>query len=119
MMSWNLSNPQKEQFLDLLFKLGSHSVYPPKHIKEKLCECGVSVKFNEIDQELLIGSIKVKVTVPEWGEPGIYPMDILRAAISDHGLSDQISSNMTGRGFYYRDCLGKLASKWGFKKNYL
>lgn len=116
-MHWNLSNSQKEQFLNLLSELGSKSVYPPKFIQEKLSDCGVPVKINEIDDELLIGSVRVKVTIPEWGEPGIYPLHILAAALSDYELSDEISSNMTGRGFYFNDCLVQLAIKWGINSN--
>ena len=118
-MDWNLTLDQKDQFLELLNKLGSHSVYPIDHIKEKLTACGVPVKINEIDNRLLVGTVLIELTEPEWGEAGIYPMNVLRAAINDHGFKDGISSNMSGRGFYFRDLLGQLALKWGIEKNYL
>ena len=118
-MDWNLTNEQKDQLLELLNSLGSHSVYPVAYVKDKLIGCGVPVKINGIDNELLIGSIRVKETDPEFGKPGIYPSHILQAAIDDHGYRDEIVSEMTGRGFYFRDCLEQLAFKWGIRKDYL
>lgn len=89
------------------------------YVQKKLLDCGVPVQINEIGNELLIGLILVKQTTPEFGEPGFYAPLILQAAIDDHGFRDEITSEMTGRGFYFRDCLEKLASKWGFSKSYL
>ena len=118
-MDWNLSSTKKDQFLDLLNNLGSHSVYPAIYIQKKLLDCGVPVQINEIGNELLIGSVLLKPTTPEFGEPGIYAPLILQAAIDDHGFRDEIVSKMSGRGFYFRDCLEQLASKRGIKKDYL
>jgi hypothetical protein len=63
-VDWNLTNDQKDQLLVLLNSLGSHSVYPVAYVKDKLIGCGVPVKINEIDNVLLIGSIRVKEIDP-------------------------------------------------------
>ena len=118
-VDWNLTHDQKNQLLDLLNSLGSHSVYPVNYIKEKLIGCGVPVKINEINTELLVGSERVKQINPEFGKAGIYPMHLLAAAIKDYGYKDEINSDMTGIGFYYRDLLEQLAFKWGIPKSFL
>lgn len=118
-MDWNLTHDQKNQLLDLLNSFGSHSVYPLNYIKEKLISCGVPVKINEIDSELLVGSERVKQINPEFGKASIYPIHLFAAAIKDHAYKDEISSDMTGIGFYYRDLLEQLAFKWGILKSFL
>jgi hypothetical protein len=118
-MDWNLTGTQKEQFLELLNSLGSHSVYPTAYIHRKLIECGIPTTFNEISGDLLVGSVLLKSTIPEFGDAGISPFRILQAAIDAYGLNNAVISHSTGRGFHFRDCLTKLANQWGIKKSYL
>ena len=116
-MTWNLSTDQKERFLELMDNLGAHSTYYVNGIAEELLKCGLPTSINIEENCLLIGSKKIFSTQPEWGNPGIHPTDVLLTVINHFEF--EINSNMTGKGFYHRDMLHKLAIAWNIDKKYL
>ena len=116
-MKLNLSTTNKENFLDLMDDLGAHSTYFVDGIAEELSKCGLPVSVDIENNCLLIDSLKIFPIQPEWGSPGIHPTDVLLAVINHFGF--EIDSNMTGKGFYHKDILEKLAKAWGIDKRYL
>ena len=116
-MTWNLSTDQKEIFLELMNSLGAHSTYFVNGIAEELLKCGLPVSVDIENNCLLIDSLKIFPIQPDWGSPGIHTTDVFFAVINHFGF--EIDSNMTGKGFYHKDILEKLAKAWGIDKRYL
>jgi hypothetical protein len=116
-MNLSLSTTNKEKFLDLMDDLGAHSTFFIDYIAEELSKCGLPASIDTHSNFLLIGDTRIFLTQPEWGSPGIHPTDVLLAIIKHFGF--EIDSNMTGKGFYHKDLLEKLAKAWGIDKRYL
>ena len=116
-MNWDLTDKQKDKFLELMNSMGAHSTYYISPMVKKLKDCGLPVVEDFENKCIYIGNQKISLTTPEWGEPGIYPPSVLSAVIEHYGY--QITSNMTGRGMYHKDTLQQLANLWGMDKTYL
>lgn len=116
-MSWDLTIDQKEKFLELMNSMGAHSTYYMSSMVKKLINCGIPAVEDLENKCIHIGSQKISLTTPEWGEPGIYPPSVLSAVIKHYGY--EITSNMSGRGMYHKDTLQQLANLWGIDKTYL
>ena len=112
-MTWNMTLEQKDKFLELMNELGSQSMFYLNDMVNYLKECGLPVKVGEKNDFLLIGSVKVHLTNPEWGDPGIYPPHVLSVVIEHFGY--EINSTLTGKGFRFKDRLQQLASHWGLE----
>lgn len=116
-MTLDLTIEQKNKFLELMNSMGAHSTYFMSAMVKRLKDCGIPA-IEDLDNECLhIGNRKISLTTPEWGEPGIYPPNVLSAVIEHYGY--QITSNMTGRGFSHKDTLQQLAKLWNIDKSYL
>lgn len=116
-MTWDLTIEQKDKFLELMYDMGAHSMFYLNAMTKKLSECGIPVKEDSENNCLLIDGVKVQLVEPEWGDAGIYPPHVLTVVIQHFGFD--ITSNMTGIGFHFKDRLEQLASHWGLDKNYL
>ena len=109
---------KKEQFLELLEGLGSHTFYYPKPLSEELTACGVSTTVAADGQGIIVEGQLVPVSTPEWGEPGISPSSVL-SVVYELATGESPASTMTGRGFWYRDVMNQLAIFWGLDAKYL
>lgn len=115
-MSLELNQSQQEAFLELMLECGAHRVYPATFFVERLAQCGIAATAVKDTGQLRLGSVTVSPVEPEWGDPGIYPPNIVAAVIEDYGFT--ISSDMTGRGFRLRDILSQLAAKWQIERHF-
>ena len=109
----------KETFLDLIERMGTNSVWRPEAILKRLEKLPCAAKLSENGRTIVVLGSEVPLTEPENGESGIYGMRLLEVVIEKCGFAEQITSDMTGSGFYMRDVLTQLAVKWGVNKNYL
>ena len=100
---------QAAALIKLLEELNAHSLYPPASVATWLSECGFSVEVDKDGETLLAFGTSIHSIKGDWGK-GIYPPYVLNAAIYFFGLDNQISSDLTGRGFAYSDLLGQLES---------
>lgn len=101
----------KEKLLALLDSFNSHSVYYIEPIAEKLAECDLAVEVAPDKKSMTIGGVRVDVSVPEWGEPGVSPLSIL-GAVYELATGSRPQSNMSGMGFWYRHVLEQLTRHW-------
>ena len=108
---------KKVEFLGLLNDLGSHSLYYAEPLSKRLAECGLSATIPTDGQGLIIEGQLIAHTTPEWGSPGISTLSIL-STIYELATGEKPLSNMTGRGFWYRDVMTQLADFWGIKTKY-
>ena len=116
-MTWNLSQEQKEKFLDLMNAMGAHSTfYMPAMVKKLNC-CGIPAIEDLNNNCMVVEDKKISLSIPEWGEPGIYPPSVLSVVIEHYGY--KIITDMNGRGFAHNDRLQQLANLWGIDKDYL
>ncbi|NCV69648.1 MAG: hypothetical protein EBW55_02840, partial [Betaproteobacteria bacterium] len=106
----------RERFLDEMYRLGAHAVYPPETMAAVLNSCDISCQVSDWSV-IVFDDIEIRITEPEWGKSGIYASDVVLAAIKRYGYA--IDSKMTGRGFRHRDLLSKLAAKWGVKRDFV
>jgi hypothetical protein len=113
-MTWDLTIEQKEKFLELMNDMGAHSVFYLNDMTNRLSKCGIPVKVDSENDCLLIDAAKIHLAEPEWGKAGIYPPHVLSVVIENFGFN--ISSDMTGIGFRFKDRLEQLASHWGLDK---
>ena len=109
---------KKAEFLKYLEDLGSHSLYYPNDLSKRLAECGLSTSVAADSQGLIIEGQLIPLSIPEWGEPGISTLSIL-STVYELATGEPPLSNMTGRGFWYRNVMDKLASFWGLDAKYL
>lgn len=116
-MTWDLSQKQKDKFLELMNSMGAHSTYYMSSMVKKLNSCGIPASEDLQNNCMIVGDKKISLTTPEWGEPGIYPPSVLSVVIEHYGY--EITSNMIGRGFSHKDTLQQLANLWGMDKTYL
>jgi hypothetical protein len=116
-MPWKLTIEQKDKFLELMHDMGAHSMFYLNDMTMRLSECGLPVSVNSENDCLLIDGVKVHLVEPEWGEAGIYPPHVLSEVIQHYRF--EITSDMTGTGFRFNDCLEQLASHWGLDKTYI
>lgn len=116
-MTWDLTKEQKNKFLDLMNDMGSHSTYYMTAMVKRLKDCGIPVVEDLTNKCIRIGDKEVLLTTPEWGDPGIYPPNVLSVVIQHYGY--EITTNMNGRGFAHKDTLQQLAKLWGMNKDYL
>ena len=116
-MTWDLTNRQKDKFLELMNDMGAHSTYFMSAMVKKLNDCGIPVVEDLQNKCICIDDKKISLITPEWGEPGIYPPRVLSVVIEHYGY--EIVTNMNGRGFAHKDTLQQLAKCWGIDKDYL
>ena len=109
-----IASLDKEKFLQLLDDLHSHTTYYPDGIAERLIECGIEATASADNLTLYIEGKAIPTVEPEWGEPGIMPQQVL-AQIYYLTIGEYPQTNMTGKGFQYRDMKGKLEAKWGMQ----
>jgi hypothetical protein len=109
-MTWKMTIEQKEKFLELMHNMGAHSMFYLNVMAKRLSECGIPV-IEDFERNCLnIDGVMVHLVDPEWGEAGIYPPHVLSIVIRNYGF--EITSNMTGIGFRFKDCLEQLAGYW-------
>jgi hypothetical protein len=116
-MTWDLTIEQKDKFLELMHAMGGHSIFYLNEMTKRLSDCGIPVTEDSDNDCILIDGVKVYLVEPEWGKAGIYPPHVLSVVIEHFGFD--ITSEMTGSGFHFKDRLEQLASQWGLDKNYL
>jgi len=116
-MTWNLTIEQKVKFLELMNYMGAHSMFYLNDMVKILSDCGIPAAVGHENDCLLIGGVKVHLAEPEWGKAGIYPPHVLSIVIEHFGY--EITSDMTGIGFHFKDRLEQLASCWGLNKIYM
>lgn len=114
---WSIKD--KEEFLDLIARMGTDSVWRPEAIKKRLENLPCSAELSEGGNTLVVLGSKVPLTELDTGEPGVYGMRLLEVVIEKCSFSERITSDMTGSGFYMRDVLTQLAVKWGINRSYL
>jgi hypothetical protein len=102
-------NQKTNALIKLLRELNVHSLYPCASVAKWLGECGFVVEVSEDGETLHVFDTPIHSIKGDWGK-GIYPPHVLNAAICFFGLDNQISSDLTGRGFAYSDLLGQLES---------
>lgn len=112
------SKIKKAEFLKLLEDLGSHSLYYPEPLVEKLAHCGFSVSLLPDRQGIVLEGEILPLAEADLGKPGISPSSILYV-VYVRCAGQQPDSVMTGRGFWYRDVMTKLAKLWGLDREYL
>ena len=115
-MSLRIPAEYQDQFLEEMNGFNPNHVYPVQSFANLLGELGVE-GVGEDNDGLVFGEVRIAMSNPDWGEPGISPGDVLSAVMDAHGFV--IATRMTGTGFRYRDCLEKLAAKWGITKSYM
>ena len=116
-MTWQLTTTQKDSFLELMNELGAHSMYRIPLMVKELSECGIPVFEDKENECLVIDGVKVHLATPEWGDPGVYPPHVLSVVIDHFGY--EITSEMSGLGFRFKDKLQQLAGQWGIDKTYI
>jgi len=109
---------KKVEFLQLLEDLGSHSLYYPEPLLKLLTDCGLSAGMAPDGQSIILEGQVITVSTPERGEPGISPLSVL-CVVYEIATGEKPDSQMTGRGFRYKDVMNKLASYWGLDAKYL
>ena len=112
------SKIRKQEFLDLLEDLGSHSLYCPEPLVARLANCGFAASLPPDGQGLILEGETIPLAEPEWGNPGISPSSILHV-VYVRCVGANPDSAMTGRGFWYKDVMTKLARFWEIEKDYL
>lgn len=88
-------------------RLHSHSVYKPDYIARLLSDCGLPAVLSDDSTAVLVGDYRLESIEPEWGDPGISALAVLDFAYRLI-LQTEPRSDMIGRGFWFRDVLGKL-----------
>jgi hypothetical protein len=101
----------KAKIRTLLESYNTHSVYYIEPMAARLADCGLDVEVAADRKSLTIGGLRVEVSEPEWGEPGLSPLSILRA-IYELDTGSRPESSMSGMGFWYRDVLEQLTKRW-------
>lgn len=109
---------KKAEFLQLLEKMGSHSLYFPEPLAQHLAECGFSASVAPDSNGLILEGQLIPLETPDWGEAGISPMSVLQT-VYEISTGESPDSVMTGRGFWFRDVMDKLALFWGLDAKYL
>ena len=109
---------RKAEFLQLLEKLGSHDLYYPAPLARRLAECGFSASVAPDSNGLILEGQLISLTTPDWGKPGISPIDVLQR-VYEISTGEFPDSEMTGRGFWFRDVMNKLALFWGLDARHL
>ncbi len=102
---------KKEAFLVLLKELGSHSLYYPEMLVKKLSECGLSASLTLDGKGIVLEGQLIPVSSPEWGEPGISPLNVL-SVVYEIATGESPRSDMNGRGFWYQEVMDMLAEYW-------
>ncbi len=97
------------KFIGLLKQLSPHGLYKPCDCVQWLTECGFDCSLQEPDGIVFLDE-SVSSVSGEWGS-GISPFSLLTAAIRFYGFADAIQSEMTGRGFMYKDLLRQLEDR--------
>ena len=116
-MNWDLTLEQKNMFLELMNDMGAKSMFFLEVMAQKLSKCGIPATVDSKNNSLLIDGVVVHLTEPEWGKAGIYPPIVLSVVIDKFGY--EITSDMSGAGFNFKDKLEQLASHWGLDKTYI
>jgi hypothetical protein len=100
--------------LAYLGTLDAHAVYTVASVEEDLALCGLKVMRGTDSAVVAVEGIKLALSSPEWGEPGISPQTIISAIFYLlTGTHAHASSN--GRGFWFRNVLAQLhrrAEQW-------
>jgi hypothetical protein len=104
----NTNSVDVGKLLSILEDLHPQSVYYVEPMISKLRECGLDATKWRNQEGLIVNGWTIEVEEPEWGEPGIFPAHLLHVIITIIAPDGEFSSNMTGRGFYYRDILEQL-----------
>ena len=106
---WNLTTEQKAAFIKEMAECGAHVTFYCKDMVRYLTNIDLDAEEMP-DGSLRLYDQTIKLTQPEWGDPGIYAPAVLTAVIKAHGL--EIKTEMLGRGFGHRDRLEKLKEIW-------
>ena len=107
-----------QKTVELLEGLSSHETYYPAYIVEELQKSGFSAEMMIKGNGIFVEGIRIESVTPEWGEPGIYSLDLL-ATIYHLLVSEPARSEMQGRGFWYRDVLRQLKEHLGIDTGYV
>lgn len=103
----------KKAFMDSIDGLYLNSVYYADKMSQMLRDCGFKSHCSEDGQTLFVEGEPVNVTEPEWGQPGILPIQIVYVVYKLTVGEEPGPSNYTGRGFQYQELKDKLKAKWG------
>lgn len=103
-------NIQPAAFVAVLEDLHTHSVYRPAYIADLLVRVGVPAAVAADGSGVLVGDECLPVVEPEWGDPGVSPHAVLSLACRLL-IGHVPTSEMVGRGFWYRDVLAKLGAE--------
>lgn len=103
-----------EKSIKFLENLDSHLVYKPPYIVTELNKCGFAAQEMFKGNGIVVNGMRIETKIPEWGESGIYSLDVL-ATIYQLIIHELPISEMQGRGFWYRDVLGQLKGRLGIQ----
>jgi len=78
---------------------------------EKLINCGLQARVAEDERAIFVENVRIDLTQPEWGRPGISPVSVL-VVVYELSTGRRPESTMSGRGFWFKDVLQKLAKHW-------
>jgi hypothetical protein len=92
--------------IERLESLQTHNVYRAPFIADLLQSAGIEATVADSGSVLAEGT-RLDPIEPDWGEPGISPHAVLVFAYR-RLLGVEPRSEMTGRGFWYRDVLKQL-----------
>jgi hypothetical protein len=110
------STIKKDKFLQLLDDLNSHTLYYPVPLSKKLSDCGVTTVAAPDGQGIILEGNLIELSTPEWGEPGISPLEVLRI-VYEIATGEQPNCRLSGRGFWYRAVIRQLKEYWGLDAN--
>ena len=105
----------RRALIDLFRELSAHALYPTESMIKWLRTCGVSADVDVRSGGLLVFDETIEQVDGDWGR-GIYPPHVLDAALRHYGLSQRITTEMTGRGFAYSDLIDQLSTAWGHRE---
>jgi hypothetical protein len=100
----------KHKLVKVLEELDSHTVYKPNYIATLLVGCGLPAVVSDDASAVAIGGYRLESVKPEWGDPGISALTVLSCAYRLI-LQTEPESQMIGRGFWFRDVLGRLKAE--------
>ena len=116
--SVTLKTIKKVEFLHLLEELGAQHLYHANDLVKWLSDCGLSTSAATDSQGIIIEGQLLPLGTPEWGKPGISSSNVL-SVVYELATGQPPSSRMTGRGFWFKDVMNKLAVFWGLEGKYL
>lgn len=89
-----------------LSELETHSLYSPSLLAADLRKAGFLADAID-DQQLVLNGHLVNPTTPDWGEPGIWSLDLAQT-VFEIVTGAQPTLLSRGRGFRYRELLDQL-----------